>query len=246
MGIKYIVSQKYVDPELGRVNLRVLATAVRYSARWKSDGLHITVPPKVTAEEFTRVIDGWRPKLLSLRPQPQGARYYDGFSFETFDWKFSIRAVEGFTPHYVGWEKLHNDEKAEYIIKVSPTDDLSTPSMERTVAKVVKHIASELAPSLMLPLARAEADRLGLSSRVKSWCVGRGQRRMGACKSTGHISLSLTLMFFPEEVRRATITHELAHLTHFDHSPAFHALWRAYFGKDPKRYRPDPAQAPIP
>ena len=28
----------------------------------------------------------------------------------------------------------------------------------------------------------------------------------------------------PDEVRRSVVAHEVAHLVHFDHSPAFHAL----------------------
>ncbi len=42
----------------------------------------------------------------------------------------------------------------------------------------------------------------------------------------------------PVELRRYIITHELAHLTHFDHSPDFHTLWRRYLGCDPAGLRP--------
>ena len=34
----------------------------------------------------------------------------------------------------------------------------------------------------------------------------------------------------PDEVRRSVIAHEVAHLVHFDHSPAFHALLARLFG----------------
>jgi predicted metal-dependent hydrolase len=33
-------------------------------------------------------------------------------------------------------------------------------------------------------------------------------------------------------VRRSVVAHEVAHLTHFDHSPAFHALLRALFEEE--------------
>ena len=36
----------------------------------------------------------------------------------------------------------------------------------------------------------------------------------------------------PEPVRRSVVAHEVAHLTHFDHSPAFHAHLRALFEDD--------------
>ena len=38
----------------------------------------------------------------------------------------------------------------------------------------------------------------------------------------------------PEPVRRSVIAHEVAHLGHFDHSPAFHALLDELFEGDIK------------
>ena len=37
-------------------------------------------------------------------------------------------------------------------------------------------------------------------------------------------------MFLPEDLVDLTVCHELAHLTHFDHSPAFHRLLNSYLG----------------
>jgi predicted metal-dependent hydrolase len=36
----------------------------------------------------------------------------------------------------------------------------------------------------------------------------------------------------PDAVRRSVVAHEVAHLTHFDHSPAFHAHLEALFEGD--------------
>ena len=36
----------------------------------------------------------------------------------------------------------------------------------------------------------------------------------------------------PEPVRRSVVAHEVAHLIHFDHSPAFHALLGELFEGD--------------
>ena len=33
----------------------------------------------------------------------------------------------------------------------------------------------------------------------------------------------------PDHVRRSVVAHEVAHLVHFDHSPAFHALLARLF-----------------
>jgi Protein of unknown function DUF45 len=76
----------------------------------------------------------------------------------------------------------------------------------------------------------ARADRLGqryLGGRRPSsirW-VSNQTRRWGSCSSVaGEIRLSDRLRAVPEWVLDAVIVHELAHLEHSDHSPAFHEL----------------------
>ena len=62
-------------------------------------------------------------------------------------------------------------------------------------------------------LAGHSAPRLALS---------RAQRRWGSCSSSGIIRINWRLIMAPDFVRRSVVAHEVAHMTHFDHSPAFH------------------------
>ena len=48
---------------------------------------------------------------------------------------------------------------------------------------------------------------------------------------------SWRLILCPPDVRRATVAHELAHLLHMDHIPAFHAAHARILGEDPKPAR---------
>lgn len=52
----------------------------------------------------------------------------------------------------------------------------------------------------------------------------RAARRWGSCSTRGVIRINWRLAMAPDLVRRSVVAHEVAHLVHFDHGPAFHAL----------------------
>lgn len=54
--------------------------------------------------------------------------------------------------------------------------------------------------------------------------LSRAQRRWGSCSGRKCIRINWRLVQAPDHVRRSVVAHEVAHLVHFDHSPAFHAL----------------------
>jgi len=54
--------------------------------------------------------------------------------------------------------------------------------------------------------------------------LSRAQRRWGSCAGDGTIRINWRLVQAPDAVRRSVVAHEVAHLVHFDHGPAFHAL----------------------
>ena len=82
-------------------------------------------------------------------------------------------------------------------------------------------------------LALAEAD-------MRDYCalagldpvpmgLTRAQRRWGSCSDKSRIRINWRLVQAPDFVRRSVVAHEVAHLVHFDHSPAFHALLERIF-----------------
>ncbi|WFL78209.1 SprT family zinc-dependent metalloprotease [Altererythrobacter arenosus] len=54
--------------------------------------------------------------------------------------------------------------------------------------------------------------------------LSRAQRRWGSCSDRQRIRLNWRLIQAPDHVRRSVVAHEVTHLVHFDHSPAFHRM----------------------
>ena len=101
---------------------------------------------------------------------------------------------------------------------------------------------AESLPTRLQRWLEGEAQRL-LEADVAFYCeradlavpplkLSRAQRRWGSCSDRQAIRINWRLVQAPEPVRRSVVAHEVAHLTHFDHSPAFHAHLRDLFEGD--------------
>lgn len=67
---------------------------------------------------------------------------------------------------------------------------------------------------------------------VPPLALSSAQARWGSCSSRGVVRLNWRLVMAPDAVRRSVVAHEVAHLVHFNHSPAFHALLATLFEGD--------------
>ncbi|MCS6987438.1 MAG: M48 family metallopeptidase [Sphingomonadaceae bacterium] len=96
------------------------------------------------------------------------------------------------------------------------------------VAHWVQAFLRAEARRLMEPEARALAARAGRAvARVR---IGDPESLWGSCSAAGVLMFSWRLVLAPRAVRRAVVAHEVAHLVHRDHGPAFRQLAEALFG----------------
>lgn len=78
------------------------------------------------------------------------------------------------------------------------------------------------AEKILPPLTEKYAAAMGLApKRVR---ITGAKTRFGSCGRDGNICYSWRLMLYPAAAREYVVVHELCHLRHFDHSPAFYAL----------------------
>ncbi|MEL7319382.1 MAG: YgjP-like metallopeptidase domain-containing protein [Pseudomonadota bacterium] len=90
-----------------------------------------------------------------------------------------------------------------------------------------------------LTLLEGDLDDYVTAARLDPVPIGlsRAQKRWGSCSDGGasgqrRIRINWRLVQAPDFVRRSVVAHEVAHLVHFDHSPAFHALLGDIFEGD--------------
>ena len=112
------------------------------------------------------------------------------------------------------------------VLRVSVPSWMSAADERRYVEHMTKRFERQLQAALVDLEERAAvlARRHGLPRPSSIRWVDNMQSRWGSCTpSTGAVRLSTRLARFPHWVRDYVIVHELAHLVHAGHTPAF---WR--------------------
>ena len=209
------------DKEFGKiyVELRRGMTSVRFT--YQPDGtLLMRAPLGVKVADLQRMVDVNREQLRRL-PQPQSVEFSFGQVIECFQCHVVIE------PQHTHPGYILNRWEGD-TLRVCPHENasLDDEAVKHTIYKVISRAMEVKAVEVLLPYAREVAAGLGLSPA--GFEVGRGMRKLGHCTTKKVIQLSRNLMFYPEELIRYVICHELAHLTHMNHSPQFHALCDHY------------------
>ena len=206
--------REMIDPEIeigGRVLPIVLkrhARARRLTLRLAADAsaVQITLPGWARSREaiaFAHARRDWLAAQLAKlperrAPEPGGTITYRGESLR-IEW----HAAASRRPAL----------KGECILLGGPLD-----ALERRLARWLEREA----------LALFEADSADYCAAAGleqvPVALSRAHRRWGSCSDRQRIKLNWRLVQAPDFVRRSVVAHEVTHLVHFDHSPAFHAL----------------------
>ena len=209
------------DKEFGKIHveLRRGMTSVRFT--YHTDGLLLMRAPKgVSVADLQRMVDMSREQLRTF-PRPDSVAFHLGQVIECYKCRVIIES-QSRMPGYI----LNHWEGDTLHLQVHETANLDDANVKRTLSSVIGRALDVQAHAVLLPFAQRVADELGL--KPAGFEVGRGMRKLGHCTAKKVIQLSRNLMFLPEPLIRYVICHELAHLTHMNHSPQFHALCNQY------------------
>lgn len=123
--------------------------------------------------------------------------------------RMPLEEIERFVAAHAAWL-----EKAR--AKVAARQETHPPLTEQEIA-ALRQRAKEILPG---KVARYAAIMDVAPTSVK---ITAARTRFGSCSGKNGICFSLYLMQYPEEAIDYVVVHELAHIRHHDHSPAFYA-----------------------
>lgn len=221
-----------VHPVLGPVKITFRHGLRNITGRAGARGTTVSAPARASMTDITRVLD-----LLAERrsKMPEAAPLFtDGTVVDCTELQFLIRRMPAGEGRVRITDRRIPMTGTVTIAAEAPLNP-EDPETALAITRIMLRVAREAMKLYVLPEAERIARTLGC--RPTGWCVGRGLRTLGTCSSGGRISLSAAVMFLPPDLRRYIICHELAHLTHMDHSPEFHRLCDRYCGGGEKELR---------
>lgn len=198
------------------VIIRRNARATRLTLRLAADGseVRMTIPRWGRPSEalaFAQEKRGWIAEKLAQIPQPNPPQQSGTVTIQGIVVPVAWNAKNPRTP------KL-----ADGHLHVGGPQETLQPRLQRWLeARALTFFTADLVD--YCARARVPVPALRLS---------RAKRRWGSCATDGCIRINWRLIQAPDHVRRSVIAHEVAHLTHFDHSPAFYAHLSAIFDAD--------------
>ncbi len=122
-------------------------------------------------------------------------------------------------------------EIVDGVVRVRVPSWMSAAEVDEHVAELVPRLERRLRSDHVDLMARAQrlARRFHLPEPSSVSWTDNQQRQWGSCQvMTGEIRLSRRLADYPSWVVDYVLVHELCHLVHADHSPAFRALVDRY------------------
>ena len=120
-------------------------------------------------------------------------------------------AIRAFVQAHEAWARTHLEKVRERQASSPP------PQTEADIA-ALKAKAGAVLPGKVAHYAAI------LGVEPTGFRVTEARSRYGSCSAKNSLSFSCFLMLCPEEAIDLVVVHELCHIRHHDHSPAFYAL----------------------
>ncbi len=208
-----LASQVQVGDTVLPLEMRRLRHARRLTLRLAPDGrtVRVSMPPWVSAQEalaFATSRRDWLAAQINRMPQPSPPCPGGTIAYRGATMIIAWGPTAGRRPAVVD----------DTLVIGGPVESLPTRTARWLESEARRLIADDLAHYCA-----------ALGKPAPPLALSRARRRWGSCAANGTIRINWRLIMAPDFVRRSVVAHEVAHLVHFDHSPAFHACLRDLF-----------------
>lgn len=216
------------DRLFGPIPIKRNARAKQIIFKSTHKGLHIVVPTfySVDTQYLQNLIKKNRESLTKMLSRTQSrtatSRLFSGKIINIEEGNIHILADDNLEKNCV--RSVMKDSTLH--IYFSASNDISEPRYEKFVSQFIVRQLRRYYGNILIDMVNEYAHRYSLT--VKEIRVGRGSRILGHCSRKGVITISAYVLFYPPHLRQYIVCHELAHLTHFNHSPMFHLLCNQY------------------
>ncbi len=217
------------DTEFGLITLRSSRKARRIIFKAKEGRINIVFPATgyYTPYRLASLIEEYRETLRKLQQRSLSSvnlsALYDGKVIEIPEGKIVVQSSSAVGK---GRVRAVEDQSGLLYILYSSHDDVASPALSHGIGLFIMRQLMIRYAHILRTMVQEEIDRRKLS--VQDIRIGRGRRVLGHCTRSGVITISAYTLFYPIHLRQYIICHELAHLTHFNHSKAFHELCNNY------------------
>ena len=246
-------AKEYIDPEAGRVLLVKSAASRRVSIRvHPADGVKVVIPRSLSYDEglrFFMLKRDWVIAAIAKQKNKISAAVKDGKAVALLRDGAVVNTLLSEIVFRRGAED-GSRKSMSVTVKTEQVEDVKITgrtflSLDRPLFRKVLTYSGKLpregAPELDRLLRQALAEVLRteaklilpkrlafFASRFGFSCgkvtVKHNSSNWGSCSARGNINLNLNLVRLPEPLCDYVILHELCHLRHPDHGPAFHDL----------------------
>lgn len=187
----------------------------------------IIYPSSITQQAALKQIKP-HPAYAKLREQmlrPVENAIVNGYRTRLHTFEFHVNQAEN---------KFVAYESGDFVkVYIPAGEDVGSHEVQRFLFKVLKSILRAESERIVPALVAQRARELGLSYR--SVAVKPMTTAWGKCSNDGRLLFSAALLLYPDQYVRLVVDHELAHLTHFQHSDAFWTLLSSYRGCDARQ-----------